>query len=141
MELSGIGAGLAAFAFWGFLAAVVVAGIWYDVKKRQTQQETVLRLMESGRSLEPELLDRIVSLFDAQEKRPDREFKVAALWILPVAPGLFLLGLILGAAVPEARAPLLGASALVACLGVGFWFASRVAASWYGNREDGLGGI
>jgi hypothetical protein len=79
------------------------------------------------------MLDRLLALSDAQEKRPDQEFKIAALWILPVAPGLFLLGLILGAAVPDTRAPILGASALVLCLGVGFWIASGIAARIYGG--------
>lgn len=134
MELTGIGAGLAALAFWGFLATVVVAGIWYDLRRRESQQETVRRMVESGQSLDPELVDRLLALSDAQQKRPDQELRVAALWVLPVAPGLLLLGLILGAAVPEARAPIVGASALVACLGVGFWFASRIAARWYGEN-------
>ena len=30
--MEGLGAGLAAMAFWGFIAAVVVGGIWYAVR-------------------------------------------------------------------------------------------------------------
>lgn len=131
MEFSGIGAGLAALAFWGFLAAVVVAGIWYDIRRRESQQETVRRMIESGREFDAETLDQLLSLSQDRDKRPDEDFRIAALWVLPVAPGLLLLGLILGAAVPEAKAPILGAAALAACLGVGFWIASRIAARWY----------
>ena len=29
-----LGAGLASLAFWGFIASVVVAGIWFDIRKR-----------------------------------------------------------------------------------------------------------
>ncbi len=38
--MEGLGAGLSALAFWGFIAAVVVAGIWYSVRERQAQYET-----------------------------------------------------------------------------------------------------
>lgn len=131
MEFTGIGAGLAALAFWGFLAAVVVAGIWYDIRRRESQQETVRRMIESGREFDANTLDRLLAVSQDRDKRPDRDFRVAALWVLPAAPGLLLLGLILGAAVPEAKAPILGAAALAACLGVGFWIASRVAARWF----------
>ena len=34
-------AGLGAFGFWLFIAAVVVAGIWFDARKRESQQETL----------------------------------------------------------------------------------------------------
>lgn len=134
MEFSGLAAGLAALAFWGFLAAVVVGGIWYDVRRREAQQETVRRLIESGRELDAETMDRILKAGSAGDSRPDEEMRVAALWVMPVGPGLFFLALILGSAVPEARAPILGAAALAACLGVGFWIASRIAARWYASN-------
>ena len=35
------GAGLAALAFWGFIATVVVAGTWNDILMREAQHETV----------------------------------------------------------------------------------------------------
>jgi hypothetical protein len=138
MELTGIGAGLAALAFWGFLAIVVVAGIWYDIRRRESQQETVRRIIESGQKLEPEVVDRLLDLSDAGQKRPDREFRITALWVLPVAPGLFVLAQVLGSQFPEARTPLLGAAGLVACLGVGFWLASMIAARWYRDGETTL---
>ena len=48
MQSFSLGAGLAALAFWGFIASVVVAGIWYDIRKRDAQHETVRRIVESG---------------------------------------------------------------------------------------------
>jgi len=50
MEDLGIGAGLAALGFWGFVAVAVVAGIWDNIRKRDAQHETVRRLIESGQS-------------------------------------------------------------------------------------------
>ena len=41
-------AGLGALGFWLFLAAVVVAGIWFDARKRESDQETLRRIVESG---------------------------------------------------------------------------------------------
>ena len=43
MDEFGVGAGLAALAFWGFLAAVVFATYWDASKKRESQQETLRR--------------------------------------------------------------------------------------------------
>ena len=60
MGLDGLGAGLAAFGFWMFVAAIVVAGIWYDIAKRRAQHETLRRLIESGQTIDPELLDKLL---------------------------------------------------------------------------------
>ena len=58
MQDFGLGAGLAALAFWGFISSVVVAGIWYAVREREAQHETVRRLVESGQSIDSELMDK-----------------------------------------------------------------------------------
>ena len=41
MENFTLGAGLASLAFWGFIAAVVVAGIWYDMRNKAEKQKTI----------------------------------------------------------------------------------------------------
>ena len=51
--MDGFGAGLAALAFWGFIAAIVVAGIWDGAKKREAQHETLRRMLIAGGTLEP----------------------------------------------------------------------------------------
>jgi O-antigen/teichoic acid export membrane protein len=129
-----LGACLAALAFWGFLASIVVAGIWYDVRKREAQQETVRRLLESGQPIDDSLMDKLFSLGGGTRERLDRDFKLVALIMLPTAVGLALLGLVLGLQDIGAKLPLLGVAALVACIGLGFLWASRLAASWY--KED-----
>ena len=131
MENIGLGAGLAALAFWGFVAAVVVAGIWDNIRKREAQHETVRRLVESSQNVDQELMDKLLSLSDAGRKRHDEDFKVTGLWLLPVSVGLALFGLILGSQVPDAQAPILGAAALVGCLGIGALVAARIARRWY----------
>ena len=120
--MEGLGAGLASLAFWGFIAAVVVAGVWYDARKRESHQETLRRMVESG-NVDPELVDRILGGDDNLA----RDLRTAGWIVLGTAPGLALLGLILGIEVPDARMPLLGVSALVFCVGVGLMVAARNA--------------
>ena len=43
--MNGLAQGLSALAFWGFVAAVVVAGIWYGLRERQAQYETLSRMI------------------------------------------------------------------------------------------------
>ena len=62
--------------------------------------------------------------------------RLAPKWILPVAAGMLVFGLILGSVYSEAMAPLLGVSALLGCLGIGFLFAARIAGRWYPAGRD-----
>ena len=134
MQGFSVGAGLAALAFWGFLASIIVAGIWYDIRKREAQQETLRRLLESGQPIDDSLVDRLVSLGGGRRERLDRDFKLVGMIMLPTALGLAILGLVLGLQDIGARLPLLGVAALVACVGLGFFAASRMAARW--RRKD-----
>lgn len=131
MQGFSLGAGLASLAFWGFIAAVVVAGIWYDIRKKEAQQETIRRIVESGQPLDDKVMDRLLALDDAKSDRPDRSYKLAGWIILPIAVGLAIFGMVLGMAYPEAQLPLLGVSALVACIGLGFLGAAKMASRWY----------
>jgi hypothetical protein len=136
MQSFSLGAGLAAMAFWGFIAAVVVAGIWYDIRKREAQQETIRRIVESGQPIDEAVMNRLLSAGKDGNERLDRVFALTAWILLPAAVGLAVLGLILGMQVVEAKMPLLGVAALVACLGLGFLGASRFARRWYVSDND-----
>ena len=135
MQEFSIGAGLASLAFWGFIATVVVAGIWSEIRKRESQQETMRRMVESSGTIDQELLDKLLSVNNADKEDHEKNFKVTALWILPVSLGLAALGLVLGIEVPKARMPLLAVSSLTACLGIGFWVASLVIIKLYPNND------
>jgi hypothetical protein len=136
MQSFTLGAGLAALAFWGFLAVVVAAGIWYDIRKKESQQETIRRLFESGQPIDEKLVDRLLANSEDGGERLDRGFKLTGMILLPAAVGLAVLGLVLGLQAPQATLPLLGVSGLVACLGLGFLVASRMARRWYEGDED-----
>ena len=65
--MDGIGGGLAALAFWGFIASVVVAGIWYGLRERQAQYDTLSRMIESGQTIDED----VVESEDGGEERPE----------------------------------------------------------------------
>jgi hypothetical protein len=136
MEDFGLGAGLAAIGFWGFIAVTVIAGVWSDNRKKETQHETVRRMIESGQKIDQETMDKLLSLDGRKDKRPDRDLKISGLIVLPVSAGIALFAMILGSAKPDATTPLLGAAALVACVGLGLLAAGKVASRWYPSDEN-----
>jgi len=138
MQGFSLGAGLAALAFWGFIASVVVAGIWFDIRKREAQHETVRRLVESGQPINQELMDKLLALSDGKSERLDRNLKIAGLIMLPVAIGIAIFGLVLGTAFPQSQIPLLGAAALVACIGFGLLWVSKIVERWYLSDGDSI---
>jgi hypothetical protein len=128
-----VAAGLGAFGFWIFIAAVVVAGIWFDVRRRETQQETLRRVVESGQNIEPAIIDKIVAA-GRDQSRIDRDLKVSGLIVIFIAPGLATLGWFLSSLREELFGILLGVSLMVGLLGIGLLVAAKVAERWY--RED-----
>jgi predicted permease len=125
---------LGALGFWLFIAAIIVAGIWYDARRKESQQETLRRVVESGRDIDPVVLDRILG--EGSGRSLERDLKVAALIVLFTAPGVALLGLFLGQIAAEARAALLGTSLLVGFVGVGLYLAARLVERRYADQKD-----
>jgi hypothetical protein len=113
--------GLAAFGFWMFVAAAAVGGIWDGVRKRDAEHETLRRMIESGNEPDPALVNKLLG----NQKQPERDLKVAGLIVLFVAPGLAIMGLLIGLESKEAVMPLLGVAALVAFVGIGLLTAAR----------------
>ncbi|MBT8081967.1 MAG: hypothetical protein KJP08_03830 [Gammaproteobacteria bacterium] len=117
--------GLAAFGFWMFIAAATVGGIWDGVRKRDAEHETLRRMIESGKQPDPELMDKLLG----NKKDPARDLKVAGLIVIFVAPGLALMGWLIGLQNTDAFHALLGVAGLVAFVGIGL-----LTASWYLGR-------
>jgi len=121
--------GLAAFGFWMFVAAAVVAGVWDGIRKREAEHETLRRILESGKQPDQQLMDKLVG----QNKEPERDLKVAGLIVIFVAPGLAVMGLFLGTLNSNALTALLGVSLLVAFVGLGLLAAANYMKK---SRED-----
>ena len=119
--MDGIGEGLGALAFWGFIAALCVGGIWGDAKKRQAQHETLRRMLESNKPVDEALLERLMG---AEPQRPDRDLTIAAIITFAIAIGLVVLAAALSVTVPKALMPLLGSAGVCVCLAGGLKIAS-----------------
>lgn len=133
MQSMTIGAGLAALAFWGFVAIVSVAGIWSTIRRRESQQETLRRLIESGQAIDPETVQKILS---QGSERLDRDLMAGGIIMVFIAPGLAVLGWFLKGLAPEALMPLYGAAALAGCIGIGLLVASMVIGRSYRRDAD-----
>lgn len=132
--MTDLGAGLAAVAFWGFLAAVVVGGMWYALRERQAQYDALTRLIESGQAVDEQLVDKMLG----GKSRPDRDLRIAGLIVICAAPGLVILAFAVGQVAPTGFMPLLGVAGLAGCVGVGLLLASRFAARSYQEGERNM---
>jgi hypothetical protein len=104
-----------------FIAAVSVGGIWDGVRKREAEHETLRRMIESGKAPDQELVDKLLG----HKKDPARDLKVAGLIVIFVAPGLALMGWVIGRSEPDAIMPLFGVASLVGFVGIGLLVAAR----------------
>ena len=129
----GAAAGLGALGFWLFIAAVVVAGIWFDVRRRETEQETLRRVVESGQTIDSAVIDKLLKVGGGQS-RTDRDLKVSGLIVISLAPGIAILGWFLAKLQPEVMSVMLGVAILLGLLGIGLLVAGKVAERWY--EED-----
>ena len=123
-------AGLGALGFWLFIAAIVVAGIWFDVRKRESQQETLRRVVESGQEIDPAIIDKILAA-GKELSRVDRDLRVSGLIVIFLSPGLAVFGWFLAKLRPEIMSVMLGVALLVGFIGIGLLVAAKVAERWY----------
>ena len=126
--------GYGALGFWLFLAAVVVAGIWFDARKRESDQETLRRIVESGQRLDQATVDKILKA-GSESKRVDRDLKVGGLITLSVAPGLFILGYFLSRLEEQIMDVMLGVGLLVGFVGLGLLAAGKMSERWYNDDK------
>ena len=49
-----------ALAVFGFLAAVILGGIWLRVRKRDAQHETLRRMIEKVQNVDQALMDKLL---------------------------------------------------------------------------------
>jgi hypothetical protein len=134
-----IGAGIAALAFWGFIATCVVAGVWDNIRKREAKHETLRRMIEAGQPMDEETLTLLGLIARDSSDRPDRGFKIAALWLLPISVGLAVLSHFLGAVDADAESAVLGSAFLTGCLSIGAWIGGMITAPWYESSKESKG--
>ena len=96
-----------------------------NVRNRETQHETLRRIIESGQPLDDELADKLLALTGGS-KELDRDLKVGGLIMLFIAPGMLLLGWGLSQLEAELWNVMLGVGGLIGAIGVGLMVASYV---------------
>jgi hypothetical protein len=119
------GFGMASVAFWAFLAAVVVGGIWSSIREKEARHETLRRIIESGKDVDADVVDRIMKTGDKTEA----DLKVGGYITMSVAPGLVLLGYVLQVATGNDQifTIMLGVGGLVFFVSIGLLVAAQVA--------------
>ncbi len=127
-------AGMGALGFWLFIAACVIGGIWDTARKRESQQETLRRMVESGNEINPDVIEQVLNA-SGSGKNAARDLKVSGIIVIFVSPGLAVMGLFLAQISEKALMPLLGASFLTAFVGVGLLVAAKVAAGNQGENK------
>ena len=128
--MEGLGAGLSALAFWGFLTAVCVGGIWYGLRERQAQYATLQRLIESGQQIDEAVVDRVLG----GKAKVEQGLRIGGMLTLAAAPGLLILGWAVSHIAEQVFMPLLGVAGLAGCVGIGLLLAARAAAAAEGDR-------
>ena len=123
MENFSMGAGMASLAFWGFIAVVVIGGIWYDIRRKAEQQKTIRSIVESGKDLDPKVIDSLLKTESTDPVQTSKDLKTAAIVTFFVGVGLTAFGLIIGIQEPQARIPLAGIGGLLFCIAAGLWLA------------------
>ena len=115
-------AGLGALGFWLFIAACVLGGMWYSIRERDAEHETVRRIIESGQPVDDELINRVLG----GESHIDQDLRMAGLIVIFIAPGLALLGWFVSMLSPPWLLPMLGVSILVLFVGIGLMAAAKM---------------
>ena len=123
--------------FWLFLAAIVVSGKWFDARKRETQQETLRRIVESGQQVDAAMLDKLLSTGGGGGggRRGYQHLKIAGMITLSAAPGLAIFGYFLSKFEERLFNAMLGISLLVGMVGVGLYVSGIVSERWYNERK------
>lgn len=110
-------ASIGALGFWLFLAVVVGGAMWFDARKKESEQETLRRLVESGQKIDPTVVDKMFRT--GGNERKDRDLKVAGIITIGVGGGLAVFAWFIGQFDSQAFTALLGVGAMVGIIGLG----------------------
>ncbi len=119
------GAAIAAvIAFWTFLAAVAIAGMVYDYRRRRLGLERLRVAIEHGQHLEPGTLARLLAQHPDREESQQAEdlrpyLHIGAVITIAAGIGVLIAGLWVGVDYPALRFPILGVAAIAICVGIG----------------------
>ena len=125
--------GLAALGFWMFIGAVVLGGIWSDIRKRESQQETLRRIVESGQKIDADLIDKMVGDIK-DDKHPDRDLKTAGIITGFVGIALYVMGYFIANGDAGTLRIFLGIALLLGIIGCGLYLGGIMTLRW--SKKD-----
>ena len=133
-----IGFTILGVAFWAFLAVSAVAGIIADYKKRRLELEPLRAAIERGQQLDPALVERLM-MRERHGSDPGSElqpiyFRIGGIVTVAAGVGVALLSFFITGVAPSAFYPVLGAGALVVCVGVSLLICAGVIERHSGAR-------
>ena len=118
---------VAAAAFWGFVAVVVVAKIWREIVFRRETETTIRLAIEKGQNLDPVMVEK---LLHQQPSRGPEGLLVGGAVTLAAGVGLPIMGYFISlSGDKEAFYPLIGVGILVSLIGATLLILSRIIRS------------
>jgi len=113
----------AVIAFWMFLAAVAIAGMVYDYRRRRLAMETLRMAVEHGQHLEPGTLERLLARQHHDEPQQSEDLRpylhIGSIITIAAGIGVFIAGLWVGIDYPAFRYPIIGIAVIAICVGIG----------------------
>jgi hypothetical protein len=113
-----ITAAVGAASFWMFIAVVVAAGVAGAAFRHHETQKTIRKAIESGQSLDPATLDRLLRATRSSGPPPRAGFLAGGIIMLAVGAGLGVIGWATSQTHPDQLYPGLGAGAMVGFIGL-----------------------
>lgn len=120
------------FGFFMFLSVCVGGGIISHIRQQRNKLELLRLSIEKGLTLDPALIDKLMPTAVADRPSTPAQvvtgLRIGGIMCLAVAVGLPTMGYFLGRVNEQAFPALQGVGALLACISVGLFIASIVAA-------------
>jgi hypothetical protein len=124
----GFGAYLVGVAFWMFIGAIAVAGIFADYQKRRMNVDLLRTLIEKGQALDPAVVTKLISP-DAHNERTDpTDLKLGGIIVSAAGVGIFLMSYFIARLAPVALYPIMGGGIVTICVGIGLLIGAKVVA-------------
>jgi hypothetical protein len=109
---------LVGIVFWLVIFGISSFGIWSKIREEHERQLTIRAAIERGQPLDPALLEKIMG-HKADKAPVPEQLLIGGLITLSAGVGLGVMGTFISQLAPPAFWPILGAGALVTCIGLG----------------------
>ena len=103
---------------------MVVAGVWYDIRKKAEEQKTIRAIVESGQQLDPQVIESLFRKEQVDPVKASKDMKLGAVVVCATGFGLALFGVFLSFIDKSAFFAMLGVGAMLWMVAAGLWVAA-----------------